>query len=436
MQAQLSETQRYGNGSIRDTKVGFIARGVPAMGYAVYRVVPQRPGANGPSLPLERSRWHGGSSHQDTASIENEKYKLTFELWTGELLELRQKPMNWSVLGGQPGNVVAMEHDGGDFWELGGNLNGARLVAMQKKQALPSKDTAAFSSDTVAGNGRVTSGPVFSEFGIQHAFESSHFWSRVRIYSGIDRIDFQTRILNNEEFARYRVLFPTSIRNGVVTGEIPFGSIERPAELELPAQNWTDYGNAQRGVALLNRGLPGNNVVSDTLLLSLMRSSKILQYTFHGGFEPGVGSDSGLDLGKLLTFDYALLPHDGDWRQAGVHRAGWEFNTPLMARKLPVHEGELPQSFGLFSISHPNVVVSAVKNGPEGSVIVRLYEASGLATDDIRVDWNTTVRSAHMANLIEDPLSPAQAADNALRFDLGPYEIKTFRLQLDSPANR
>src|SRR5437879_1655610 len=90
--------------------------------------------------------------------------------------------------------------------------------------------------------------------------------------------------------------------------EIPFGAIERISSQEFPAQNWFDYGNGTQGVAVLNRGLPGSNVVDGTLLLSLMRSARITAYPFVEGYEPGVSSDSGLELGKRLTFDYALVP--------------------------------------------------------------------------------------------------------------------------------
>jgi len=45
-----------------------------------------------------------------------------------------------------------------------------------------------------------------------------------------------------------------------------------------------------------------------------------MAYGFQGGYEPGMSSDSGLELGKELTFDYALVPHTGDWRQAAVEQ--------------------------------------------------------------------------------------------------------------------
>ena len=63
---------------------------------------------------------------------------------------------------------------------------------------------------------------------------------------------------------------PTTLAEGVITQEIPFGAIERPKG-EFPAQNWMDYSDGQKGVAVLNRGLPGNNVDDDVMLLSLLK---------------------------------------------------------------------------------------------------------------------------------------------------------------------
>ncbi len=42
------------------------------------------------------------------------------------------------------------------------------------------------------------------------------------------------------------------------------------------------------------------------MMLSLMRSTRIVAYGFGGGYEPGMTSDTGLELGQALDFDYAL----------------------------------------------------------------------------------------------------------------------------------
>lgn len=52
-----------------------------------------------------------------------------------------------------------------------------------------------------------------------------------------------------------------------------------------------------------NRRLPGSNVGDNTL----MRSARIQAYAHHGGYEPGVSSDSGLEFGKQFTLSLSLL---------------------------------------------------------------------------------------------------------------------------------
>ena len=370
--------------------------------------------------------------HYDAGSIENEYYRATFDLWTGEMTSLSVKSSSgdWEALGGRPANVVAREQDGGDFWELYGTLNGARLTAMTRKQGLPPPRTSHFSNEYVGGSGVAREGTVFSEFNIAHPFGEGSFATRVRLYPGVRRIDIQTRILNNDKFVRYRVLFPTSIKSGRRLDEIPFGSIERPAEQEFPAQNWTDWSDGTRGVALINRGLPGNNVADGTLILSLMRSARITAYPFFGGYEPGVSSDLGLELGVERTFNYALLPHAGDNRQTEVCRTGLEFNNPLIVRTVARHAGTLTGRWGLLDVSAPNVVPSALKPGHSGGLVLRVYEAGNQRTEGVRIKMQPGVASASEVDLLEESIRKLELRDNTLVFDLGPYQIKTFKLEL------
>ena len=137
-----------------------------------------------------------------------------------------------------------------------------------------------------------------------------------------------------------------------------------------------------------------------------------------------------------MTFDYALVPHAGDWRQAGVYRAGMEFNNPLIARKVARHAGTLPRRWGLLEVSHPNVVVSALKPGSDGSAVLRVYEASGQSTPGVKIRLEAELQSAFEANLIEQPAGKLLVQDNGLQLDLGPFQIKTFRLRLGASRTR
>jgi len=429
---QYIETERYGDGGIKHAKIVFIARDVPPIGYSLYQVIPKRVSSTGGENSTASRGRSSSTMHEDFGSVENEYYRASFDLWTGEMTKLQVKSGDWEALGGRPANVVAREQDGGDFWELYGTLNGGRLTAMTRKQGLPAPESTRFSNEWVGGDGRTEEGPVFSEFHIGHPFGEGSFQTTVRLYPGIRRIDIRTEILNNEKFVRYRVLFPTSIKSGQRVDEIPFGAIERPLAQEFPAQNWSDYSDGTKGVALLNRGLPGNNVADGTLILSLMRSARISAYPFFGGYEPGVSSDLGLELGVKRTFDYALVPHEGDWRAAEIYRAGWEFNNPLAVRKVSLHAGSLPKRWGLLNLSQRDVVVSALKPGRGGSVVLRVYEAAGRPSRSVKIKLNAGISSAREVSLLEDGGAELKVVDDTLQFDLGPYEIKTFSLKLQA----
>jgi alpha-mannosidase len=330
---------------------------------------------------------------------------------------------------GGAGNVVAREEDGGDFWELYGTLNDGRFTNRKREIPAPRPNYCVLSSDFVGGGGSARNGPVVSEFRISHPFGKNHFSTSVRMYAGVRRIDIRTEILNTEQFVRYRVMFPTSIRDGTNVQEIPYGAIQRPRNQESPAQNWFDLSGVDRGLTVLNRGLPGSNVVDGTMLLSLMRSARLISYGFSGGYEPGVSSDSGLEVGKRLSFHYALVPHMGDWRDAGAYRAGLEYNQPLIARSAAPHAGALPKVWGLLGISSNRVVISAVKPSRDGRIAVRVYEAAGLPARDVRLRFATPIASSREANLLEDPGRAMKVQDNGFSFELRPFEIKTFVIE-------
>jgi len=423
---QVLRSERNGDGGFRLAVIGFVAHDVPALGYSVYRVVPRSTGMTVPaaaSYPASPD-----ARYSDVGSIENEFFRASFHLWNGEMTSLVLKDGNWEVLSG-PGNVVAREEDGGDFWELYGTLNDGRFTNRKRQVPAPRPHYSVFSNDFTGGGGSARNGPVMSEFRVSHPFGKNHFSTRVRMYAGVRRIDIRTEITNTEQFVRYRVAFPTAIRGGRNVQEIPFGAIERPFNQEFPAQKWSDLSADGRGLALLNRALPGNNVAEGIMLLSLMRSARLIRYGYSGGYEPGVSSDTGLEAGKQLAFDYALVPHTGDWRDAAVYRAGLEFNHPLIARTAAPHPGVLPKVWGLLGVTPEQVVVSAVKPSRDGRIAVRVYEPAGSAVPGARLRFTIPIANVREANLLEDPGRAVSVRDSAVSFDLRPFEIKTFLLE-------
>ena len=119
-------------------------------------------------------------------------------------------------------------------------------------------------------------------------------------------IRYKLDIQPNGKYYRLRAAFPTMIRKGKIFHGIPCGIQERPCG-EFPAEGFIHYGDEKGGIFLLNKGIPGNNVdTNDVMLLSLFRSVA-MEYKCDsaGSFNEGVPH----------TFEYAILPHDGEMYQ-------------------------------------------------------------------------------------------------------------------------
>lgn len=422
---QILQRDQYADGSLRQAQFAFIARDIPALGLAVYHLTPAK---------MSRPPLGDPAGSPGSGALTNDFYQARFDLQTGALLSLRVAPGDWEAMAG-PGNVVAVEPDHGDVWELDHNLDGGQNVIMTRPMPAPPAERARFSNAQSGPAGAIRRGPVFSEFEVSHPFGSNTFHTLVRLYQGISRVEFQTTILNRERSVRYRLLMPTSVRHGRNFQEIPFGACERPTDQEFPAQNWMDCSDATHGVALLNHGLPGNNLSGGTLMLSLLRSTSIQSYGFMGGYE-GQSSELALELNRELTFRYALMPHTGDWSAARVYRAGWEFNRPLLVSPAALHSGSLPPRWGLLDLDADNVVVSACKPARDGRLVLRVYEAAGKATAAATVRFHTAVRSAHAANLMEDPGPKLHLQKDLFEFSLRPFEIRTFLIELQPLGQR
>ena len=418
---QILHALRSAGGSLLHARIAFAARAVPALGHAVYRAVPSASRSSVADLDEVGNPTPAGS-----ATVENKLYRLDIDPTTGAINSILVKDGEWEALAG-PANVVAQEEDIGDYWELHGRLPKG-YIPYNVKHGVPEPGSAQLSTDEPGTPGTVTRGPVFEEVRVSHPFaEKGSFHTAIRLYSELPRIEITTSIVNHDRYVRYRMVVPSSIQQGRNTHEIPFGAVERPDGVELPAQTWVDRGDGSRGVALLNRGLPGNNCVDGALLLSLLRTTCIYPKGWPE-YVPNTCHEKGFKEGGHLTFDYALVPHSADWRQAGIFREGQAYNNPLLACTAGIHSGNLPPRWGFIDVRHPDVVVSALKPGEDGGVILRIYEATGRAADGVEILSALPIESVEEVNLVEDPIRPVKSSRNGLRVDLKPFEIRTLRI--------
>lgn len=430
--SDLIAAERYETGGIKRATLLFMAQDVPALGYEVYRVVAESSPPPPTTLRSNQPDVFMADVHRDV--IENEYCRLEIDAWNGAIRSLYDKSTGWEVIpADRPfGNTIVRELDNGNFWEYNGHCKGDAFHPMNRDHPLPDENSnRATFSHHYGGDGRVRNGQARTEYNVDFAFAGGFFATRIRLYSGVPRIDVRTTLVNQTERVRYRAALPTTLAEGTITREIPFGAISQPVG-EFPAQNWLDYSDGTKGMAILNRGLPGNNVQDGVMLLSLLKCTSIAEgYGEGGGFKRTTKTSDGYELGVTHTFDYAFLPHAGGWRAAQLHRRGAEFNRPLIPVKCMTHPGKLPPRLSLLTVSAANVVVSAVKTGAAG-LIVRLYEAEGREAIASTLTAALPILAAAETDLIERaPQSiPVGADGHSVTLSLTPYEIKTLLLQL------
>jgi alpha-mannosidase len=225
---------------------------------------------------------------------------------------------------------------------------------------------------------------------------------------------------------RYRSVLPLNLSNPTITYEIPFGAIERP-EGEYPAQNWVDVNDGSRGAALLNRGIPGHSLIGNTLTTSLMKCIKVVDY-HHGGYSPRTRDEGGFEIGIPHHFEQAIIPHTGDWRDAHLTRAGMDFNSPLVTRKVPPHGGALPGSGSFAAVEPANTILHALYAEGE-QLVLRVAECKGQATTGkVTLRWQP--RQVEETDFLGNMAQTLAPTESGFAFSAQPFEIKTFRVTL------
>ena len=154
-------------------------------------------------------------------------------------------------------------------------------------------------------------------------FGASTITQTMRLASGSRRLEFDTEVDWHERHKFLKVAFPVDVHASRATYEIQFGHLERPthtntswdvARFEVCAHRWADLSEPGYGVALLNDCKYGYDIHGNVMRLSLLRAP---------GW-PDPESDQGAH-----RFSYALFPHAGDLRAAGVVAEAEAFNLPL-----------------------------------------------------------------------------------------------------------
>ena len=253
-------------------------------------------------------------------------------------------------------------------------------------------------------------------------FGSSRITQTMRLAGGSRRLEFATEVEWHARHKFLKVAFPVDVHASRATYEIQFGHLERPthtntswdvARFEVCAHRWADLSEPGYGVALLNDCKYGYDINGNVMRLSLLRA-------------PG-WPDPETDQGAH-RFTYALLPHAGDLRAAGVVAEAEAFNVPLTTQRAEPGAGSRARQASNVCVDQPNVTVEAVKKADESdALVVRLCEVWGARTS-VRIALDRPLHSAVRTDVLERDIAPVRIAGGRAELNLRPFELVTLKL--------
>ena len=274
--------------------------------------------------------------------------------------------------------------------------------------------------------------------------------TRVRLVHGSPLVEVETRFDNRADDHRLRALFPTGLVTDTVVSDGHFLVNRRPIEKPdgsgwvqpppgtVPQQEFSLVGDGERGLAVLNRGLPEVEASRDgdghaTLALTLLRAVGWLS-------RDDFGTRSRQNAGPTLhtpeaqcrgahTFHYALVPFAGDHLEAGIKPLSERYRTPVLTKQ-GVLAGSVPGGSGLLEKRTNLTAVTAVKKHEyRETLVVRLWNLSDREVTET-LTLGCAVAGVWRTDLLEERIEDVvPRAERELDVVLGPHEIATIEIE-------
>ncbi len=232
-----------------------------------------------------------------------------------------------------------------------------------------------------------------------------------------------------------KAVFPLSCHNKTASYDLGLGVIERGTNTdklyEVPAQKWADITaeNNSYGVSIFSDckygwDKPNNNTLRLTCI-----------HTPTGAFTKETRQDL-QDLGRNM-FAFGIYCHKGSFEN-GTQNENECFQKPLIAFQTSARrKGCLSDDFSFADISTKDVIIRAVKKAEdESGIIIRVNEAVGKSHKNISVNLFEEIEDAAEILADESIIGDADFNKNKLTFDIEPYQVKSFKLNLKKPEKK
>lgn len=238
-----------------------------------------------------------------------------------------------------------------------------------------------------------------------------------------DRVEFETKVNNQAEDHRLRVLFPTTIEAETHEADSIFEVVKRPNK---PASHWKNPTNPQHqhafvnlhneefGLTVFNFGLNEYEIVGDTIAVTLLRS--VGELGDWGYFPTPEAQCKGEH-----TFKYGVAIHGEPESRYQTYKDAQTWQVPFQSKQTSVHTGKLVKTHTYISVEENTFAVTALKRSWDSNrIVLRGYNLANQADSLVISKQGKTFN--RLLNLLEENMGEAD-------INLKPYEIRTMTIE-------
>jgi alpha-mannosidase len=226
-------------------------------------------------------------------------------------------------------------------------VNRASLAGLNSYLYMTTLDPKNTTSSGIPKITATENGPLVAEVTIVSDAPGTQGLTRtIRLISGIDRVEIDDTFDKTKvrDYESVHVAFPFSVPNATTRIDLGWG-VMRPGEDQLPGANadfypvrrWVDVSNADYGITLATPDAPLIEIgqLNDERLNTegyrswrarAGSSSLIYSYVLNNYWHTNFRADQE----GMMTFHYALFPHDGSFHAASAHAFGNDEAMPML----------------------------------------------------------------------------------------------------------
>lgn len=211
----------------------------------------------------------------------------------------------------------------------------------------------------------------------------------------------------HEEKLRFK-FFPAIDTAATGIRDLPF-AISETANKYVEGNYWTALSDGKTGVAFFNKGNMSSVREKDNSFSIPLAYAMYYVWGTRMLYGP-------------FSYEFAILPFNGNWRNADLHRKALEYSFPIPVSESKPGTGVMEDRINNFSFSgDPDIIMTALYPSKE-NIVARFFKS----------DNHNQVSSIHFMKKIKDmteiTLDGKYIRNSDGNINFTPWEIKTFRI--------